>query len=98
MIAMSEALLKRLSEALAAVAGRQEALSLILYSPFGIVRGEITGKSVEAATQAPGEASGYLELRQAVVEHYSNHLPTGNYARLFINLRDVSGFVIESET
>lgn len=50
-------------------------------------------------TSDPAEAAellsrgqGMVEIRQAVVEHYSNHLPTGKYAVLRINLQLLSGF------
>src|SRR5437762_7678964 len=91
-----DAALQRLSEAFASQAGQRETLSLIIYAPFGIVRGELTHTSLRAAASLSGEGS-VIELQRATVEHYSNHLPTGNYATLFINLKEVSGFVIVKE-
>ena len=88
--------LQRLSEALASVAGQRDSLALIIYAPFGIVRGELTPANLRAAATLSGGGS-VLELQRASVEHYSNHLPTGNYASLFINLDEVSGFVIIKE-
>jgi hypothetical protein len=37
-----------------------------------------------------------LELSEASVEHYSNHLPTGAYDRLFVRVADVQGFAIDA--
>jgi hypothetical protein len=37
-----------------------------------------------------------LELSQALVEHYSNHLPSGSYDRLFVRVADVQGFSIDA--
>jgi hypothetical protein len=89
--------LQRLSEAFASSADQRDLLALIVYAPFGIVRGELTQMSLQAAASLSGEG-GVIELQRATVEHYSNHLPTGNYASLFTNLKEVSGFVIVKET
>jgi hypothetical protein len=88
---MPNAIVQRLSEALATAAGQREAVSLIIYTPFGIVRGEVTPAQVRAAA---GDGDGVIEVRRATVEHYSNHLPTGNYASLHLNLPGISGFAI----
>lgn len=37
-----------------------------------------------------------LELAEVAVEHYSNHLPTGTYDRLFVRVADVQGFAIDA--
>ena len=91
-----DAALQRLSEAFAGPAGQRDLLTLIIYAPFGIVRGELTDTNLRAAVSLSGEGS-VIELQRVTVEHYSNHLPTGNYANLFINLKGVSGFVIVKE-
>lgn len=78
-----------------------QAAFLLCYLPFGIVRGQIVAPeaSPEAAdadntnTSSP-EDSLMIELRDAVVEHYSNHLPTGRYPRLHLRLSDISGCVL----
>jgi hypothetical protein len=93
---MSEAIIKRLSEAFTTAAGRREVVLLVIYTPFGIVRGELTEAQLRAAAQGR-EGGGLIELQRAVVEHYSNHLPTGNYATLCVSLQGISGFVILPE-
>ena len=45
---MSDAVIKRLGEALVAAAGERELITVILYAPFGIVRGELTRAHVPA--------------------------------------------------
>jgi hypothetical protein len=94
---MSAALIRKLGEVLAETAGQRELLGLIVYLPFGIVRGELTGAHLQAASQGlsgSGGGDGMIELQRATVEHYSNHLPTGNYDRLCLSLKDISGFAI----
>jgi hypothetical protein len=93
---MSTALIKRLGEALAETGGEQGLADVILYAPFGIVRGELSGTRLRAAAEdlkADPHENIILELQRVTVEHYSNHLPTGNYDRLAVSLRDISGFV-----
>lgn len=91
---MSDAVIKRLGEALVAAAGERELIAVILYAPFGIVRGELTRAQVRDAARPSSEGEGVIELQRATVEHYSNHLPTGNYASLYLSLREISGFVV----
>jgi hypothetical protein len=90
------ATLQRLSEAFAGPAGQRDVIALIIYAPFGIVRGELTQASLRAAASFSGDGH-VIEVQRASVEHYSNHLPTGNYASLLIDLKGVSGFVIAKE-
>jgi hypothetical protein len=33
-----------------------------------------------------------LELEDVTIEHYSNHLPTATFDRLFVRLAEVQGF------
>ena len=93
---MSEAIINRLGEAFAEAEGQREAVSLIVYMPFGIVRGEVDRSQLQAAS-SPGRSGGTIEIHRAIVEHYSNHLPTGNYALLTLNLANISGFVVLEE-
>jgi len=91
---MSDAVVRRLGEALAQAAGERELIAVIIYAPFGIVRAEVAQAQVRDAARLLGEDGGVIELQRATVEHYSNHLPTGNYESLYLNLREISGFVI----
>lgn len=77
--------------------GRRRPVSLILYLPFGIVRGQLAANDPAGAAALLGRGQGLVEIEQAVVEHYSNHLPTGNYSSLFVNLQQISGFSIIEE-
>jgi hypothetical protein len=94
---MSDAIITRLGEALAAAASDRDAVALIIYAPFGIVRGEVTPVQLQLAAHPTGAGREMIEIQRATVEHYSNHLPTGNYASLFISLDQISGFVILKE-
>ncbi|MFN7944626.1 MAG: hypothetical protein U0Z53_04700 [Blastocatellia bacterium] len=73
---------------------RPRPVSLILYLPFGIVRGQMVADSPEGVIAQLSGGAGMVEISQAVVEHYSNHLPTGNYDRLFIGVAQLTGFSV----
>ncbi len=73
---------------------RPRPVALILYLPFGIVRGQIAAESVEGVIARLSSGAGMVEISPAVVEHYSNHLPTGNYDRLFIGVAQLTGFSV----
>lgn len=64
---------------------------LVLYTSFGVVRGR-TGLnfSRELSEGAPQ----IIEISDVTVEHYSNHLPTGNFDRLYLRPEDVRGFAV----
>ena len=94
---MVNAVIKRLNEALTRVASRQDFVSLVVYTSFGILRGELTQDCLQAATQVINDDGGVIEFRQATVEHYSNHLPTGKYGSLFVNFKDIAGFAVIKE-
>jgi len=100
---MSEAVIKRLGQALAEATGQRDLVALIIYAPFGIVRGEITQANFQAAASLAhdgddgDDGDGLIELHRVTVEHYSNHLPTGNYDHLHLKLKQISGFVIIKE-
>jgi hypothetical protein len=80
---------------------------LILYTSFGVVRGSVSASAfnesnrmldsrVENMSRVTIEPD-VLELETVAVEHYSNHLPTGSYDRLFVRVTDVQGFAMEAE-
>lgn len=80
---------------------------LILYTSFGVVRGGVSAAAFEETnrmadvrvenTSRVTIEPDVLELERASVEHYSNHLPTGSYERLFVRIADVQGFAIDEE-
>ena len=80
--------------------GAQAFGHLVLYTSFGVVRGRIgltfaqlligteNGVSTDAAAQE------VIELNDATVEHYSNHLPTASFNRMYVRLANVHGFAM----
>ena len=80
---------------------------LILYTSFGVVRGRVSAAAFEETnrmTDTRVESTSrvtvdpdVLELQNVAVEHYSNHLPTGAYERLFVRIDDVQGFAIDND-
>lgn len=80
---------------------------LILYTSFGVVRGTVSASAFEdtnrmADTRVENTSRvtvdpDVLELQDVAVEHYSNHLPTGGYERLFVRIDDVQGFAIDDD-
>ena len=79
---------------------------VILYTSFGVVRGSVsavaigdTNRMMDARVENTSRVvldPDVLELEEASVEHYSNHLPTGSYPRLFVRIVDVQGFAVEA--
>lgn len=64
---------------------------LVLYTSFGVVRGR-TGLGF-AQQLARGDSSpDVIELNEVTVEHYSNHLATASFDRLYVRLGEVQGF------
>ncbi len=72
----------------------QRVIFLVVYTTFGIIHGQMVASDSTGAISALSTGSGLVEIREANVEHYSNHLPTGKYVSLFVNLQQVSGFAI----
>jgi hypothetical protein len=78
---------------------------LILYTSFGVVRGYVsasafseTNRMADSRVENTSRVTidpDVLELTGASVEHYSNHLATGAYDRLFVRVADVQGFAID---
>ena len=70
-------------------------VTITCYTPFGIVRGILHRSKDLAQTQiAIKQADPVLKLHDAVVEHYSSHLPTGVYKVFYLRLKKVSGYVL----
>jgi hypothetical protein len=95
---MPDAVVSRLSEAITEESGHGDPLRLILYLPFGVVRAEMSHRQVRVAAQAVYNDYHLITLQNAVVEHYSNHLPTGNYDNLHLNTNQIAGLVIIKES
>ena len=81
--------------------GAQAFSHVVLYTSFGVVRGrtgltfarELAGnQDVEAGGR--GSSQEVIEVHEASVEHYSNHLPTASFSRLHVRLGDVRGFAL----
>ncbi|HXU36223.1 MAG TPA: hypothetical protein VN937_07640 [Blastocatellia bacterium] len=78
--------------------GAQSFGHLVLYTSFGVVRGR-TGlaftqeakKNDDAETGWPGAV---IALNEVTVEHYSNHLASATFDRLYVKLSDVQGFAL----
>ncbi|HXG93138.1 MAG TPA: hypothetical protein VNN73_12360 [Blastocatellia bacterium] len=73
---------------------------LVLYTSFGVVRGRV---GLSFAQRLLHEGNGDLdagsvheviELNDVSVEHYSNHLPTASFVRLYVRLSEVQGFAL----
>ena len=103
-VRLSDALFTTIRSAVETDPTRQH--RLILYTSFGVVRGSISANAfaesnrmadtrVENTSRITIEPD-VIELAEAAVEHYSNHLPTGAYDRLFVRVSDVQGFAIDS--
>ena len=80
--------------------GAQSFGHLVLYTSFGVVRGR-TGLAFSQATinKANGETEtswpgDVIELNDVTVEHYSNHLASASFDRLYVKLSDVQGFAL----
>lgn len=72
---------------------------LVLYTSFGVVRGrmgytfaqQLLNERADSHKESLHEV---MELNDASVEHYSNHLATATFNRLYISLSDVNGFAL----
>lgn len=105
-VRLSDALFTTIRSAVETDPQRQH--RLILYTSFGVVRGQIsaaafgeTNRMADARVENVSRITiepDVLELASATVEHYSNHLPTGGYDRLFVRVADVQGFAIDANT
>jgi len=85
--------LDRLIEFLAANLEERPELALLIYAPFGILRGKLTRGTGSADAVSPIDQA-MLVLEEVTVEHYSNHIPTASYRQLSVNLNDVQGCAI----
>lgn len=79
--------------------GSQSFGSLVLYTSFGVVRGRIGFTFAQQLHNEKSDSQGgshheVIELDDASVEHYSNHLPTATFERIYVSLSDVAGFAL----
>jgi hypothetical protein len=95
----ADALLALLKSSLNA-SGSQSFGHLVLYTSFGVVRGRIglafaqglIGDEDSAVESGSSDAA--VEINDVTVEHYSNHLASANFDRLYVRLSDVLGFAL----
>jgi len=102
-VRLSDALFTTIRSAVETDPARQAAV--ILYTTFGVVRGRVsaaafgeTNRMADARVENTSRVTidpDVLEIEGCTVEHYSNHLPTGFYDRLFVRIDDVRGFALE---
>ena len=80
--------------------------AVVLYTDFGVVRGRVSASAFGDSNRMQDARlentsrviidPDLLELDDATVEHYSNHLPTATFDRLFVRLDGVKGFAIDA--
>lgn len=99
-VGSSDALIDLIKSSLTAD-GAQSFGHLVLYTSFGVVRGRIGLTFAQAlighengVKSENGPAQEVIELNDATVEHYSNHLPTASFDRLYVRLPNVHGFAM----
>lgn len=68
---------------------------LVLYTAFGVVRGR-TGIAFTQEGEHDSEKGrgGVIVLNDVTVEHYSNHLASATFDRLYVKLEGVQGFAL----
>ena len=76
-----------------------------LYTTFGIVRGRVSADTISGANRMNDARlentarvildPDLIELGDATVEHYSNHLPSAMFQTLYVRIADVHGFAVE---
>ena len=108
---MSNSVVNSMGESLLGLIGRllksdKSLLSegVVIYSSFGIIRGRISRSNLPSES-TDGASSDLLhlhspvllEVEEATVEHYANHLAAGRYERLFVNVNDICSFALTHE-
>lgn len=95
----SDALIAMLKSSLDA-SGAQAFGRLVLYTSFGVVRGRIGlafSQGLISHDDGNGESKAsdaVIEINEVTVEHYSNHLASASFERLYVRLSDVLGFAL----
>jgi hypothetical protein len=104
-VRMSDALFTALRSSLDADISRTYS-NLVFYSSFGIVRGRISRimtdslnssqeSNLENNTSRIRIEPDVLEMEDCEVEHYSNHLPTAHFKKLYVRIEDIQGFAFD---
>ena len=73
--------------------GAQAFGHLVLYTSFGVIKGRIGYGFAQELINPQAAASAFetIELNDVIIEHYSNHLPSASFDRLYVRLADVQG-------
>ena len=80
--------------------------NLVLYSSFGIVRGKVSRQvtdnlnttyndMLDNTTSRVRIDADVLELDDCEVEHYSNHIPTAHFNKLYVRIDGIQGFAFD---
>lgn len=88
----ANSLIHLLKSALTA-AGAQAFGHLTLYTSFGVIKGRIGYAFAQELLNPQNGVSPYevIELNDVTIEHYSNHLPSATFDRLYVRLVDIKG-------
>ncbi|HKQ07881.1 MAG TPA: hypothetical protein VJ464_22325 [Blastocatellia bacterium] len=69
---------------------------IVLYTSFGVVRGRIGFSFAQELSNqeqtGPRLSESLIELNAVTVEHFSNHLASAAFDRLYVRLDEVKGF------
>jgi len=70
---------------------------IVLYTSFGVVRGRIGYSFAQELSNHPDQtgprlSESLIELNAVTVEHFSNHLASAAFDRLYVRLDEVKGF------
>lgn len=69
---------------------------IVLYTSFGVVRGRIGYSFAQELNNqeqtGPRLSESLIELNAVTVEHFSNHLASAAFDRLYVRLDEVKGF------
>ncbi len=79
--------------------------NLVLYTSYGIVRGKISRAMTDNLTAARDSRlenvsrvrieTDVLELDDAEVEHFSSHLPTAQFSKLYVRIDEIRSFAFD---
>ena len=76
--------------------GAQSFNQLVLYTSFGVVRGRIGYSFAQELkghdNAGPRLSESLIELNAVTVEHFSNHLASAAFDRIYLRLDEVKGF------
>ncbi|MBX7222679.1 MAG: hypothetical protein K1Y36_22215 [Blastocatellia bacterium] len=79
--------------------------NLVVYTPYGIVRGKVSRTMTDSISRAHDAKlenvsrvrieTDILELDDAEVEHFSSHLPTANFPKLYVKMDEILSFAFD---